>query len=299
MMPLQRRTTPLAKIFAIIAAALLIGLPLATTATPSDDPSSDAALSTITADSIRATMRFLSDDALEGRGLTQRGHELAAKYMASRFEGIGLQPAGDNGGYFQSVPVRSLVTDVNKSSLSITKNGSPLPLASHVDFIIEPDPARPDISVDAPLVFAGFGVTAPDQHYDDYKSIDAKGKIVVLAQGAPNFPSSIKAHYSAGEVKAKIAAEHGAVGVIAISDPVAEAIYPFAKFVRDLVNPEFRWLDKEGQPNDYLPQIQGVAFLSIDATKQLFAGSGHTSDEIFAGGVMGFEGGRKIWGALG
>jgi hypothetical protein len=286
-MPLLRRTSPLAKISAIIAAALLIGSPLATTATPPDDPAADAAMSTITADSIRATMRFLSDDALEGRGLTQRGHELAAKYMASRFEGIGLQPAGDNGGYFQSVPVRSLVTDVNKSSLSITKNGSPLQLASHVDFIIEPDPARPDISIDAPLVFAGFGITAPDQHYDDYKSLDVKGKIVVLAQGAPNFPSSIKAHYSAGEVKAKIAADHGAVGVIAISDPVAEAIYPFAKFVRDLVNPEFRWLDKQNQPNDYIPQIKGVAFLSIDATKQLFVGSGHTPDEIFAGAKDG------------
>lgn len=286
-MPSSREPNSFAQLFAIIAAALLILTPLRTPATPPDDPTADAAMSTITADSIRATMRFLSDDALEGRGLTQRGHELAAKYMASRFEGMGLQPAGDNGGYFQSVPVRSLRTDVNKSSLAITKNGAPLALTSHVDFIIEPDPVRPDISVDAPVVFVGFGVTAPDQHYDDYKSIDAKGKIVVLAQGAPNFPSSIKAHYSAGEVKAKNAADHGAVGVIAIEDPVAEAIYPFAKFVRDLVNPEFRWLNKEGQPNDYQPQIKGVAFLGIDATKKLFDGSGHTPDEIFAGAKDG------------
>src|SRR5690348_3539939 len=202
-MPLQRRTSLLTQFSATVAAALLVVIPLQAAPAPPDDPAADTAMSTITADSIRATMRFLSDDALEGRGLTQRGHELAAKYMASRFEGMGLQPAGDNGGYFQSVPVRSLRTDVNKSSLAITKNGAPLALTSHVDFIIEPDPVRPDISVDAPVVFVGFGVTAPDQHHDDYKSIDAKGKIVVIAQGAPNFPSSIKAHYSAGEVKAK------------------------------------------------------------------------------------------------
>ena len=70
---------------------------------------------------------------------------------------------------------------------------------------------------------------------DDYKSLDVKGKIVVLAQGAPNFPSSIKAHYSAVEVKAKIAADHGAVGVIAIDDPVSESIYPFAKFAANMI----------------------------------------------------------------
>src|SRR5262249_43818221 len=159
-----------------------------------DDSAADAAMSTITADGIRGSMRFPSDDALEGRGTATRGHELAANYMATRFESMGLQPAGDNGGYFQSLPVRSLPTDLQKSSLAIPSNGKPLSLTSHVDFIIVPNPVSPDISVDAPLVFVGFGVTAPDQHYDDYKSVDVKGKIVVVVIGAPNFPSSIKAH---------------------------------------------------------------------------------------------------------
>jgi len=64
-------------------------------------------------------------------------------------------------------------------------------------------------------------------------------------------------------------------------------MYPFAKFVRDLVNPEFRWLDKEGHPNDYLPQIKAAVYLSIPATRQLFEGSGHSADEIFAGAKDG------------
>jgi Peptidase family M28/PA domain len=280
-----RKNLPI-RILAAVTASLLIFVPTPTVAAP-DDSAADQAMATITADSIRGSMRFLSDDALEGRGTATRGHELAAKYMATRFEGIGLAPAGDNNTYFQSVPVRSLRTDLAKSSLVITRNGTPLSLTSHIDFIIEPDPARPDVSVDAPVVFAGFGVTAPDQHYDDYKSLDVKGKIVALAQGAPNFPSSIKAHYSSSEVKAKIAADHGAVGIIAIDDPVSESMYPFAKFVRDLTNPEFRWLDKQGQPNDYLPQIKAVAFLSIPASQKLFEGSGHSADEIFAGAKSG------------
>jgi hypothetical protein len=200
---------------------------------------------------------------------------------------MGLLPAGDNNTYFQSVPVRSLRTDVNKSSFTITRNGTPLALTAHVDFIIEPDPVAPDVSVDAPVVFAAFGVTAPEQHYDDYKSLDVKGKIVAVVLSAPNFPSSIKAHYSALEVKAKIAVEHGAVGIIAIDDPISEGIYPFAKFVRDLVNPEFRWLDKEGHPNDYFPQIKAGVYLSLDATRQLFEGSGHSADEIFKGAKDG------------
>jgi len=283
----SRHPSSLLRVLALLTSALLILIPLQTTAAPADDRAADTAMSTISPDAIRADMRFLADDALEGRGTATRGHELAAKYMATRFEGMGLAPAGDNNTYFQSVPVRSLRTDVDKSSLAIARNDKPLSLTSHVDYIIEPDPVAPDVTVDAPVVFAAFGVTAPDQHYDDYKSLDVKGKIVAVVLSAPNFPSSIKAHYSALEVKAKIAADHGAVGIIAIDDPVSEGMYPFAKFVRDLVNPEFRWLDKEGHPNDYLPQIKAGVYLSIDATRKLFEGSGHSADEVFAGAKDG------------
>src|SRR5580698_9688585 len=273
----------LTQLLAALTASLLILVPLQTTATPPDDTTADTAMSTISPDAIRGDMRFLADDALEGRGTATRGHELAAKYMATRFEGMGLQPAGDNNTYFQSVPLRSLRANTEKSSLAITHNGTPLSLTPNVDYIVFPRPSDPDATVGASVVFAGFGVTAPDQNYDDYKSIDVKGKIVALAQGAPNFPSSIKAHYSSAEVKGKIAVDHGAVGVIGISDPVHEGQYPFAKSVRDLVNPRFRWLNKEGHANNDLPQIKGVASLSVPATRQLFEGSGHSADEIFAG----------------
>jgi Peptidase family M28/PA domain len=254
-------------------------------ATPPD--AADRAMSTIRPEAIRADMRFLSDDLLEGRGTATRGHELAAKFMAAQFEGLGLQPAGDAGTYFQEVPLRSFKPDEGKTTFTVTRAGKEETLTFRTDYIVGGDPSRPAVSVEAPVVFVGFGVTAPDQGYDDYQQIDAKGKIVALLAGAPKFESSLKAHYSSPEIKQANAVAHGAVGVIVIDDPVFEQMYSFPKRVRDLITPEFRWLDKQGNPNDYFPQIQCAVLLSLDATKGFFAGSAHTAEEIFAAANAG------------
>ena len=79
-----------------------------------NDPA-DAAMQSIRPEAIRAGMRFLSDDSLEGRGTGERGHEIAAKYMASEFEAMGLTPAGEAGTYFQRVPLRSARVDMAKT----------------------------------------------------------------------------------------------------------------------------------------------------------------------------------------
>ncbi len=242
----------------------------------------DAAMNTIRPEAIHAEMGFLADDLLEGRGTGTRGQEIAAKYMAAEFEQIGLEPAGDNGTYFQSVPLRSGRPDESKSTLTFTRGGKTEKLAYRKDFITSADMGREETSVDAPVVFVGDGVTAPEQNYDDYKGIDAKGKIVAMAFEAPLFESSVKAHYSSAEVKEAIAVAHGAVGIIIISDPILEEIYPYAKQRRDLQFPQFHWLDKQGRPNDYFPELKGGAILSMDETKKLFEGSGHTAEEVFA-----------------
>ena len=252
----------------------------------SDDPAG-AAMTTIRAEAIRADMRFLSDDLLEGRGTGSRGYDIAAKFMATQFESLGLQPAGDNGTYFQSVPLRSMKIDESKSTLSLSRAGKEESLTFRTDYILSSDPARSEASVEAPVVFVGFGVTAPDQNYDDYKGIDAKGKIVAYLFGAPNFESSLKAHYSSSAIKAENAATHGALGAILLDNPVLEQIYPFSKRVRDLSIPRYRWLDKQGRPNDYLPQLKGAASLSPDATKKFLEGSPHTAEEVFAAAKAG------------
>ena len=83
----------------------------------------DAAMATIRPEAIRADMRFLADDLLEGRGTATRGFDIAAKFMATQFEGMGLQPAGDNGTYFQNVPLRLLKPDPAKSALVLIHGG--------------------------------------------------------------------------------------------------------------------------------------------------------------------------------
>jgi hypothetical protein len=267
-----------------VLAALLLS---ATNAASTSPDAAEQAMSTIRPEAIRADMRFLSDDLLEGRGTATRGHEIAAKFMAAQLEGLGLQPAGDAGTYFQEVPLRSVKPDESKSAFALTRAGKDEALAFRTDYILGADPSRPDVTVEAPVVFVGYGVTAPEQGYDDYKQIDAKGKIVAFLFGAPKFASSLKAHYSSGEIKRANAVAHGAVGIILVDDPGFEQIYSFSKRVRDLITPEYRWLDKQSQPNDYYPQIKCGAELSIDATRNFFAGSGHPADEIFTAAKAG------------
>jgi len=261
------------------ALALALALP-AGAAQASADPS-EAAMQSIRPEAIRAHMNFLADDLLEGRGTNSRGYEISARYMATEFESMGLTPAGDAGTYLQNVPLRSARPDEPNTTLSLIRNGKPETLIFRKDFLAQGDPARKETSIEAPVVYVGFGVTAPELNYDDYKGIDAKGKIVAMVFEAPNFESSLKAHYSSFEQKTANAVAHGAVGIIVVNDPVLEGLYPFKEQVRDLSRPGLRWLSKEGVPNDYFPQLRAGAFLSLEASRQLFAGSGHTPDEVF------------------
>jgi hypothetical protein len=157
-------------------------------------------MASIRGEAIRADMRFLADDMLEGRGIETQGYGVAARYMASQFEALGLQPTG-SAGYLQNVSLRSSRIDESKATLSWVRAGVPETLTLRQDYIPSVDPLRSETSVEAPVVFVGFGVTAKDQHYDDYAGIDAKGKIVAYIFGAPNFESSLRAHNSSGIVK--------------------------------------------------------------------------------------------------
>jgi len=253
-----------------------------TSAVHANPDAADEAMSTIRPEAIRADMRFLSDDALEGRGTGSRGYDIAAKFMASQFESLGVQPAGDKGSYFQNVPLRSMKPDETKTTLMLMRSGSEQTLTFRKDYISHGNPVLPETTVESPVVFVGDGVTAPDQNYDDYQGIDAKGKIVALMELAPNFESSLKAHYSSGAVKLHNAVVHGAVGVIFLNDPVFEQLYSFKEQLRDLSFPELRWLDKQQRPNDYFPELKGNAFLSLEGTKKFFEGSPHSAEEVYA-----------------
>src|SRR5215467_9168813 len=125
-------------ISALIAIALLRGTPAARAGNDAADEASIA----IRPEAIRADMLFLADDLLEGRGTGTRGHEIAAKFMASEFEAMGLEPAGENGTYFQSMPLRSIRPDEAHTTLSIVQGGKEQALIFRQDFIAEADPGR-------------------------------------------------------------------------------------------------------------------------------------------------------------
>src|SRR5262245_28361085 len=162
-----------------------------------------AAAQSIDPHAIAAHMRFLASDALEGRETGTRGLEIAAEYARAQFEAAGLEVS------YQPVPMRAAKLDAGASTLAIDGK----PLVHRQDCLIGANFLSESIDVSAPVVLAGFGVTAPELKYDDYTNIDVRGKIVLIISGAPKtFPNDQRAYYSSADVKRRNAAAHGAAG---------------------------------------------------------------------------------------
>src|SRR5690242_10630005 len=164
------------------AAAAAASLSFSATAqTPSGDFSPEA---------FRAHVTFLADDLLEGREAGTRGYDVAARYVASQFAALGLQPAGANGGWFQ--PIQFVRFPVDPQA-SLTVGGRRLVQGHEVVF--RPSLTAAPLSIEAPLVFAGYGLDMPARGYDDYAGLDVRGRIVVVLSGTPSgTPSDIAAH---------------------------------------------------------------------------------------------------------
>lgn len=271
-----------------IGALAVIGWWCGSEAAGRQSDAADEVAATIRPEAIRADMRFLADDLLEGRGTGTRGHEIAAQFMASEFEAMGLEPAGENGTYFQNVPLRSIRPQAEHTAMSLMRGGKEQALLFSEDFVTAGDPGRTDTSLEAPLVYVGFGVTAPEQGYDDYAAVDAKGKIVAYSYGAPpGFEATVRAHYSSNGAKAANAAAHGAVGMVLLDSPDLEHLYPFKDRVSDLAFPFMRWLDAQGKPHDYFMELHGAVILSMKATARVLEGSGRSAEQIYAAAQEG------------
>src|SRR5438105_10003260 len=254
---------------------LLISLTFPLTAQSNLDPP-PAAVAGITAERMRAHMSFLADDLLEGRGTGTRGHEIAARYVQTQFELLGLKPAGVNG-YRQQVPFRSITVVPEQSSVVVKRNGKSTPLKIYEDVLVGGNETSTDVSVEAPAVYVGYGVSAPHLHYDDYANADVRGKIAVIMYGAPpSFPSSERAHFSSRREKAASAAARGAIGLVTIRTAEVEKRYPFKKAARDDRKGAMRWLSPEGTPADAQPQLRGNVQLNIAAATAMFEGAANT-----------------------
>src|SRR5216684_3377969 len=131
-------------------------------ASSSIPPAVERGMKAFSADAMKAHDRFLASDLLEGRGPGTRGDDLAMQYIAAQFEAYGLQPAGDNGTYFQRVPLLGITMDAANTKLSFTKDGGPTigPLKHQDEFVGSDQSQSTSSTINSDLVFVGHGVVA-------------------------------------------------------------------------------------------------------------------------------------------
>ncbi len=243
---------------------------------------------------VQAHTTFLADDLLEGRGAGTAGYDLAARYVASQFQRIGLEPGADNGSYLQSMKFLESANRIEAGRLSVRHAGGEDVLLPVNDMVAYPNISEEKSSVTAPAVFLGFGVQAPELGHDDFAGMDLQGKIAVVLWGAPQqFPSTQRAHHSNREQKRQLVAKLGAVGLVIIQTPSLEAIYPWALVVSNNRFPSMGLLDASGAVVDGHPRLRAGAAVSRAAANRLFGASGHTAAEVFAraeaGEVLSFD----------
>ena len=175
----------------------------------------------ISAERIREHTKFLSSDLLEGRGVGQRGGDLATEYIATQLALAGALPAGDGGTYFQKVPLVGLETRP-ESQLTASRGGKQVALRWQDDFVGQSQTQTADTQFEADLVFVGHGITAPEFHWDDFKGVDVSGKVVVLFTNEPPssdpkfFDGRALTYYGRWPYKYEEALRHGARGAIII-----------------------------------------------------------------------------------
>jgi hypothetical protein len=174
-------------------------------------PEVKQALSEVSADKIKADITYLADDKLKGRAPGSEGYQMAVDYVIDQLKAANVKPAGENNTWLQKVRLRKAF--IKNASLSIT--GQKSVAAIPRSFVIYPNPVVDTVKLTAGLVFVGYGISEPALGYDDYAGIDVKGKVVIIMRGSPEkFSSSVAAHVMNSTQILKVAAEHGAVGVM-------------------------------------------------------------------------------------
>jgi Zn-dependent M28 family amino/carboxypeptidase len=204
----------------VVATALATSLALAYPAHAAGKP---AAGPVVQEAPLRGHLAFLSSDLLEGRGTGQRGGDLTVAYLETQALAVGLQPANGNS-FRQSVKIAGVKAVPGESGVALVAGGKPLPLTFGKDWVWAPGDARPVHAMDAELVFVGYGITAPEEGWDDYKDIDCNGKVLVMLVNDPapttaepnRFNGAGLTYYGRWTYKFEEAARHGAAGVLLI-----------------------------------------------------------------------------------
>jgi hypothetical protein len=261
-----------------IPAALLLAVVAGCAATQSSDPA--PAATAASAKAIEAHMQFLAADELAGRETGSKEHEIASLYIATQLQALGLEPAGDNGSYYQRVPLRQARLAQESAKFTLHTDGKDTQLSYPKAFFTGPSLQYTQTDITAPLVFAGYGMVSEEFGLNDYANLDVKGKIVVLLTGRPDsLPSEEAAHLSSQ--KTRLAAERGAVGIITVHTPAQEKVRPYANSLLYLNTPGMEWLQADGTPADSFPDLKSGAYVHHEAAAALFAKAPQSLADIF------------------
>ncbi|HME12932.1 MAG TPA: TonB family protein [Candidatus Acidoferrum sp.] len=231
------------------------------------------------AEKIRAHVKYLSSDALEGRGMGQPGGELAADYIAKQFASYGLQPAGEDG-FFQKVSMVAVKTLPETSFQFASPQGEPLTLKFLDDFVTNNESQRETSDIDAPIVFIGYGIQAPEYQWDDYKGQDLKGKVALLfvnepVSDDPNFfKGKALTYYGRWTYKLEETARRGALATLIIHRTDL-ASYPW-EVVRNSWGNEKSYLQLDGTP-----KLQAASWITQETAKKLVHMANLDLDQLF------------------
>jgi Zn-dependent M28 family amino/carboxypeptidase len=235
----------------------------------------------ISGDKIREHVKYLASDQLEGRGVGTRGEKLATEYIASQLQAEGVQPGGDNGTYFQRVPLVGSQTH-HDATLAITGDGRTETLYFIKDWVGSAFSQKPENDFDAEAVFVGHGISAPEFGWDDYKAVDVKGKVLVYFTNEPPsddpnfFAGPALTYYGRWTYKFEEATRRGAIAALIIHTTATAG---------------YGWGVVSGSGSQEHPELKlapgqrGLnlaAWLSQEAGAKLMASTGKTLDELLA-----------------
>ncbi|WP_324679253.1 M28 family metallopeptidase [Hymenobacter sp. GOD-10R] len=256
----------------------------ATTGEATATAPTEAAASGITTATISNYLQAVSSDEMQGRKPFTVGEERATQYLADQFKNLGLKP-GPDGSYFQPVPMVE-ITATPSATMQIKGNGQNLAFQYKTDFVAFTQREQPQVAVtNSPLVFAGYGVVAPEYKWDDYAGLDVKGKTVVVLVNDPGnaandttfFKGKAMTYYGRWTYKYEEAARHGAAGLLIVHD-TKPAAYPWSVVLSGAISPKLR----AQLPDKGASKCALEGWLTLDAAKKLFQAAGQNYEQLYA-----------------
>jgi Zn-dependent M28 family amino/carboxypeptidase len=239
------------------------------------------AMQKIDGERIRAHVRFLAHDLLEGRGTGQRGGDIAAEYIATQFALYGLKPAGDNGAYLQKVPLVGITPAPETTFSFVPASGAAMHLKPLDQYVAYDQTQQSTSAVDAEMVYVGYGIDAPEFNWDDYKGVDVRGKVLLMLVNEPPsddpkfFAGKALTYYGRWTYKYEEAARKGAVGAILIHQ-TDMASYPW-EVVRNSNSGEKSFLKSEAGSG-----LKVAAWIHFDVARQLAEAANTNIDDMFS-----------------